>query len=433
MNDIVYITTDLAEAVKRFGRFHLAGSALLPEDQITSLQKTPGGLLLKAVHPELQFSERWENAELARLPLADNFEFQVSTEVVLQLIKGFSKEAPLELGVAKEGLHLRNGENVSVAPWLAYHKLPPVEAVDDLLGEAIPPEKPTGELNLSFLSKQVTRLKSLLKCIPAETLLPTLSGLQIRYRGEEPLVFLAGNGNYFADWCCPVQSGWGQGLLHLSAPHAEFLVACLESLEPLQLQVYARYLTLKGSTLEARVPLRDKAFPSLRKFQTIRGEQQFQGEAKQFDQALKGLLPLSDDLLPVLEMVRHYEKNVTFQLYQGGASQGTVEVEGSLENFRYLIRSDFLKEIKRLLKGKIWTWTALETEPEILRVEDDQVRFWFRPMLDPRSDQQIAEENLAQRRQEALEEAELGTDQEPEDLLLGGPVEVCPVQCSELL
>lgn len=404
MTTLHYVSTDLAAAIRHFELCQLASRSLSAEDQITLIRKKSGGLLLEALHPDLTFKIYWENSELSELTLNPQYEYQVETALVVQLLKGFSKEIPLELGVSREGLHLRNGENLSIVPWLAYTKTTESELVpsgeEDL-------EKPSGEIVLSFASKQLTRLKALLKSIPKEAVSTALLALQIRYREDEPLVCTVGNGVYFAEWQGSVQSGRGQGLLHLEEGHAELLVACLERANPLTLQIYPQFLSLKTETLEAQIPLRDKAFPNLRRFQTIQGSQSFQGEAKQFDQALKGLLPLSDDVLPELEIVRQQDDVLTFRLYQGDASQGTVEVTGPLQNFRLLVRSDFLKEIKRLLKGKIWTWTLLETDPEILRVEDDQVRFWFRPMLDPRSEKYIVKMERDQRKMEALEEAEL--------------------------
>lgn len=400
-----YISMELADAIHHFGLCQLAGRELSAEDQITLVRKEPEGLWLEALHPDLTFKTYWKIPELDGLGLKQQYEYQVDTALVVQLLKGFSKEFPLEVGASREGLHLRNGENLSIVPWLAYAKTVDLETVEPSEEASI--EKPSGEIVLNFTSRQLTRLKALLKSIPKEAVSGALLALQIRYRGDEPLVCTAGNGVYFAEWRGPVESGWGQGSLHLEDGHAELLVACMGGADPLTIQVYSQFLALKTETVDARIPLRDKAFPSLRRFQSIQGSQFFQGEAKQFDQALKGLLPLSDEALPELEMIRRQDDVLTFRLYRGDASQGTVEVTGPLQNFRFLIRSDFLKEIKRLLKGKTWTWTTLETDPEILRVEDGQVRFWFKPMQDPRSEKQIVKIEQDQRKMEALEEAEL--------------------------
>lgn len=411
MSDVTYLTTDLQSLLNKVELCQMINNDLAPAEQILALKKIETGLFLSTRHPEVIFETTLDKEELSGLSLDMSYTYYLESSLVLQVLKGFPKKTPLDIGVSREGLHLRNGENLSIVPWLSYSKDIQVNLVEDEeVEKEIITEKPVAIMHLSLASKELTRMKALFKSIPVEAVSPALEGVQFRCYPEEGISCTVGNGVYFAEWRGEIQTITGESSFNLNKNNSSIWLACFELEDRLEMKVYAKTITLGSKTLNVVLPLYSKSFPDIRKFQTIQGDLSFEGEAKQFDQALKGLLPLSDEMLPVLEMIRKNAGPLVFQLYDGDSSRGSVEVAGNLDNFRFLIRSDFLKEIKRLLKGKVWTWTTLDTDPEIFRVEDDRIKFWFRPMLDPRTKKQLSKIEFEQRRQEALEDSILEED-----------------------
>ena len=363
--------SDIGKQVQRFAALSKLGGG-----KPTALLPTSKGLRLS----QFETGRNWH--EPARLPrelfpqLPDGMSYWIDSAGWLQIIKSFGKKNPVRLEL-QEGLLLFNDEKsqnsleVTIGPY-------PETTLKR-------PEKPEGHYRLKIEGRNT--LLSLRQMSRLGSDSPVLPGILCRSR-EAGLEWLAGDGGRMASLRIPAEKmidKFQQGIF--DASDLERIVLALEAEPELEILCGKEAWLLQGPGLHARIPFQNRKWPQLG-FMDQKSDLSFVTQTKEMEQVLKTLVPpASGETLPTYRLEVLGSEELRFSWFGGRddetADQGRLAARGILPAEAYWqIRSDILKDLQKVLKGKVWTWGLIEGPVPFFRVESDNVTCWFCPMLD---------------------------------------------------
>lgn len=322
-----------------------------------------------------------------------------------QILKGFGRKAELQIGYQDGGLILEDSQS--------REKL-------DLEVNAYPettlaaPEHPQAVYRLD-LRENPEPTKALHRLGQFVDENPVLPGVLCRSNATG-FEWIGGTGNRVARLQFPATNASGRFDMGVFDPSdLERLILALEADPELTLFCETGSWTLHSPRLVARFPFQLRKWPHMG-FLEPKGQLEFRTSAKELEAILKALVAPyeSEELLAYrMEVSKPDELRFTW----AGRNRNALAGEGRLQvdaqdlpvGAAWCIRSDILKSVQKLLKGKTWTWNVVEGQTTVLRVTSEAFTCWFCPLLEdpgspekPNTDQPPADAESGAIRAEAL-------------------------------